>query len=83
MAEAVTDPDRPFRELVEAMAAPGHPDRLGFILGGAIAGFMGALLRTQGIALWLVPLVMVWLLGTVVVAIHLLRTILRRRDATG
>ena len=75
----MSDPERPFRELVEAMAAPGRPDRLGVILGGAIAGFQGALLHARGIALWLVPLVMVWLLATMVVAVHLLRAVLRRR----
>jgi len=71
----------PFHELVEAMAAPGHPDKLGVVLGGAIAGFLGALLHARGIALWLVPLVIAWMLATVVVAVHLLRSVLRQRDA--
>jgi hypothetical protein len=69
----------PLQELVEAMAAPGHPDKLGVVLGGSIAGFMGALLGARGIALWLVPLVMAWLLATAVVAVHLLRSVLRHR----
>jgi hypothetical protein len=76
----MSDPDRPSRELVEAMAAPGHPDKLGVVLGGAVAGLLGALLHARGIALWLVPLVMAWMLGTVVVAVHLLRSVLRQRD---
>ena len=75
----MTDPQHPFRELVEAMAAPGHPDKLGVVLGGAIAGLLGALLHARGIALWLVPLVMVWLLASVAVTVHLLRSVLRHR----
>jgi hypothetical protein len=74
----MTEPS-PFHELVEAMATPGYPDKLGGVLGGAVAGFLGALLHARGIALWLVPLVMAWMLATVVVAIHLLCSVLRHR----
>lgn len=70
----------PFRDLIEAATAPGRPDNLGIILGGAFAGFIGALLHARGIALWLVPVMMAWLLGTAVVAIHLLRLIMRQRS---
>jgi hypothetical protein len=73
----VSQSPHPFRELVEAAAAPGHPDHLGVILGGALSGFLGTLLHIRGIALWLVPLVMAWLFATAVVAIHLLRSYLR------
>ena len=79
----MSNQERPFRELVEAMAAPGRPDNLGVILGGAIAGFLGALLHARGIALWLVPLVMAWLFASIAVTVHLLRAVLRRRDAAG
>jgi hypothetical protein len=76
----MSKPLSPFRELVEAAAAPGHPDRLGTILGGAISGFLGALLHARGIALWLVPLIMAWLLASAVVTVHLLRSYLRQQD---
>jgi hypothetical protein len=77
----VTDPPAlsPLDELVEAMAAPSHPDELGVVLGGTVAGFVGALLHSRGIALWLVPLVMAWLFVTATVAVHLLRSVLRHR----
>ena len=77
----MSDQARPLRDLVEAAAAPARPDRLGVILSGSIAGLLGALLHARGITLWQVPLVMVWLLGTAVVALQLLRLVLRHRDA--
>lgn len=73
-------PTSPLRDFIEAAAAPGHPDRLGVVLGGSIAGFLGALLHAKGIALWLVPFIMAWLLATAVVALHLLRSIMRAKD---
>lgn len=71
--------ESPLRELIEAAAAPGHPDRLGVILGGSIAGFLGALLHARGIALWLVPLLLAWLLATAVVFVHLLQRFMANR----
>lgn len=76
----MTESQHPFRDLIEVAAAPGHPDRLGAVLGGSVAGFIGALLHSRGIALWLVPLMVAWLLATAVVAIHLLQRIVRQRS---
>ena len=67
------------RDLADAIQQPGRPDNFGVVVGGALAGLIGALLHTRGIALWLVPLMMAWLLATAVVAVHLLRLIIRQR----
>ena len=68
------------RDLADAIQQPGRPDNIGVVVGGSLTGLIGAMLDARGLALWLVPLMLAYLLAMAVVAVHLVRLIIRRTD---